>query len=152
MDVQGYWYNPNIQPYTEFRKRLTTLSEYAQLSLLPLIVDASYDLEGFLRGALPLGKDRCLFCYRLRLEKTFQHALATGCRAVTTTLLYSRHQRHEEIRSISENLSRTYNIPFLYRDFRKGWNEGIAISKGLNMYRQQYCGCIFSEKERFEGR
>jgi epoxyqueuosine reductase len=151
-EIEGYWYNPNIQPYTEFRKRLTTLKEYARLSILHVTVDESYDLDAFLQGTLPLGKDRCLFCYRLRLEKAFQHAAAAGSDGVTTTLLYSRHQRHEEIRALGEELSRTYSIPFLYRDFRKGWNEGISISKGLNMYRQQYCGCIFSEKERFQGR
>lgn len=152
MDVQGYWYNPNIHPLTEFKKRLTTVREYARVAMLPLTVDDAYDLESFLRGALPVGKDRCLFCYRTRLDSAFRYAAAAGVDAVTTTLLYSRHQRHDEIRAIADDLSRAHGIPFLYRDFRKGWNEGIAISKGLNMYRQQYCGCIFSEKERFEGR
>jgi epoxyqueuosine reductase len=152
IEVEGYWYNPNIHPYREFQKRLATLKEYARLSLLPVAIDDGYELEAFLAGALPCGKDRCLFCYRMRLEKAFQHAAVTGFDAVTTTLLYSRHQRHEEIRALAEELSRIYSMPFLYRDFRKGWNEGIGISKGLNLYRQQYCGCIFSEKERFQGR
>lgn len=150
-EVSGYFFNPNIHPYTEFLKRLETLDNYAKIALLPLFVDASYDLEAFLRGALEYGKDRCLFCYRIRLEKTFLKGIETGAEAITTTLLYSKYQRHDDIKAAGEGLVRTYGIPFLYRDFRKGWKEGVEESKRINMYRQQYCGCIFSEKERYGG-
>jgi hypothetical protein len=152
MDVWGYFYNPNIHPYTEYLKRLQTLENYARITLLPLQTDERDDLEAFLKGAMERGADRCLFCYRMRLEKAFQRCLEAAADAVTTTLLYSKYQRHEEIKSIGEELAQKYNITFLYRDFRTGWKEGVAASKKLNMYRQQYCGCIFSEKERFEGR
>ena len=151
-DVQGYFYNPNIHPLTEWKRRLATLQEYSRFALLPLDVDHSYDLEVFLAGTLARGKDRCLFCYRLRLEKAFQKGLETKADAVTTTLLYSKYQRHEDIRCIGEELSASYGIPFYYRDFRTGWQEGVDESKALNMYRQPYCGCIFSEKERYEGK
>jgi predicted adenine nucleotide alpha hydrolase (AANH) superfamily ATPase len=67
----------------------------------------------------------------------------------TTTLLHSKFQKHELIRSIGESLGKSCGVPFLYRDFREGWKQGIETSKRLNMYRQQYCGCIYSEKERF---
>ncbi|HBE44471.1 MAG TPA: hypothetical protein DDW17_03205, partial [Deltaproteobacteria bacterium] len=97
------------------------------------------------------GKDRCLFCYRMRLEKTFQKAVETHADGVTTTLLYSKYQRHDDIKDTGEELSRKYDMPFIYKEFRKGWKEGVEESKRLNMYRQQYCGCIFSEKERFKG-
>ena len=150
-EVAGYFYNPNIHPYTEFLKRIETLENYAKISLLPLTLDTSYDLETFLKGALEYGKDRCLFCYRMRLEKTFQKAVETCVDAVTTTLLYSKYQRHDDIKDIGEELSRKYKVPFVYRDLRVGWKEGVEESKRLNMYRQQYCGCIFSEKERFKG-
>lgn len=148
--LTGYFYNPNIHPYTEFSKRLETLNEYAKVVMLPLSVDASYDLEDFCRGALPLGRDRCLFCYRLRLEKTFQKAAREKFDGVSTTLLYSKYQRHDDIRAIGDELAGAFGIPFIYRDLRKGWQEGIEGSRKLNMYRQQYCGCIFSEKERYE--
>jgi predicted adenine nucleotide alpha hydrolase (AANH) superfamily ATPase len=148
-DLTGYFYNPNIHPYAEFTKRLETLKEYAKIALLPLDIDMAYDLEEFLSGALKLGKDRCLFCYRMRLEKTFQKAARDNFDGVTTTLLYSKYQRHDDIKAISGEFSEVYGIPFLYRDLRKGWQEGINESKRLNMYRQQYCGCIFSEKERW---
>jgi len=148
-DVYGYFFNANIHPYKEFKKRLVTLEDYARISLLPLEVDRTYDLDTFLRGALDYGKDRCLFCYRMRLEKTFKKGVEDKADAVTTTLLYSKYQRHDDIRNIGEELSAAYNIPFLYRDFREGWEEGVEASKALDMYRQKYCGCIFSEKERY---
>ena len=151
MYVSGYFYNPNIHPYTEFRKRLSTLQVYAGHAALPLEIDDAYDLGTFLRGALEYGKDRCLFCYRFRLERVFEKGIDEKADAVTTTLLYSKYQRHDEIRKIGEELSDSYNIPFLYRDFRIGWKEGVVESKALNMYRQQYCGCIFSEAERYGG-
>jgi epoxyqueuosine reductase len=149
-EVYGFFYNPNIHPYTEFQKRLKTLEHYAKIALLSLKIDESYELEHFLKGALEYGKDRCLFCYRIRLEKAFQRGCETGAEAVTTTLLYSKYQRHEDIKAIGGELSDQYGIDFLYRDFRIGWKEGVEESKKLNMYRQNYCGCIFSEKERFK--
>lgn len=150
--MEGYFYNPNIHPYTEFLKRQMTLEQYAGMILLPLTVDNGYDLETFLKGAIEYGADRCLFCYRTRLEKVFRHAVKTGFKAVSTTLLYSKYQRHDDIRRIGEELSETYDILFVYRDFRKGWKKGIEKSKAVNMYRQNYCGCIFSEKERYQPR
>ncbi len=150
--VSGYFYNPNIHPYTEFSKRLSTLKEYARIALLLLTVDDSYELDRFLAGALALGRDRCLSCYRMRLDRAFERAADGGFDALTTTLLYSRYQRHDDIKKIGEELSAVYGVPFLYRDFRAGWREGIEESKKLGMYRQQYCGCIFSEKERYGGK
>ncbi len=147
--VSGYFYNPNIHPYTEFSKRLSTLKEYAKIALLPLIVDGSYELEGFLAGALALGKDRCLSCYRMsreglpesrgRFRRAHHHPSLQQVPAA---------RRHEDRRRTLRGLWR----PFLYRDFRTGWREGIEESKKLGMYRQQYCGCIFSEKERYGGK
>jgi epoxyqueuosine reductase len=148
-EVQGFFYNPNIHPYTEFKRRRDTVAEFTRLSLLSLDVDESYDLETFLRGALERGKDRCLFCYTMRLERAFLKAKDEGFEAITTTLLYSKYQRHDEIAAIGNGLAKTYNVAFLYRDFRAGWREGQEESKRLNMYRQNYCGCILSERDRF---
>ena len=134
MDVTGYFYNPNIHPLTEFRKRLTTLESFAQVSLLPLTVNKEYNLEAFLRGALDYGKDRCLFCYRTRLEKVFQQAADDKFDAVTTTLLYSRYQRHDNIKGIGEELADIHRVRFFYRDFRVGWKEGIEEMSLLTKY------------------
>jgi hypothetical protein len=150
IDVTGYFYNPNIHPLTEFRKRLITLESFAATMLLPLAIDKEYSLENFLQGALEQGEDRCLFCYKTRLNKAFQKAVDNKVDAVTTTLLYSKYQRHDDIKRIGDELSDTYKVRFLYRDFRAGWKEGIEESKRVNMYRQQYCGCIFSERDRYK--
>lgn len=149
MDVSGYFYNPNIHPLTEYRKRLITLENFAHLTLLPLTVDKEYNLENFLQGALDQGENRCLFCYKTRLDKVFRKAANDRVDAVTTTLLYSKYQRHQNIKEIGEELADIYGVRFLYRDFRAGWKEGIEESKRIGMYRQLYCGCIFSERDRY---
>ncbi|HOD54141.1 MAG TPA: epoxyqueuosine reductase QueH, partial [Candidatus Cloacimonadota bacterium] len=69
--------------------------------------------------------------------------------AFTTTLLYSKFQKHELIREIADNIAREIDIPFFYQDLREYWKEGITLSKEKEMYRQQYCGCIYSEKDRY---
>jgi epoxyqueuosine reductase len=148
-DVTGHFYNPNIHPYSEFQRRRDTLATLAHLTHLPVIFDEADELEIFLKGALEGGKDRCLFCYRLRLERAFRQALEEKADAVTTTLLYSKYQKHGQIKAVAEELSAHFALPFLYKDFREGWKEGQGEARRLNLYRQSYCGCIFSEKERF---
>lgn len=69
--------------------------------------------------------------------------------AFSSSLLYSKMQNHEAIKELAEKTSKEYNIPFYYYDFREGWQEGIDISKELEIYRQNYCGCIYSEEDRF---
>jgi len=147
--VHGFFYNPHIQPYLEFEKRLETLRAFAESAELPLIVRPDYDPEGFFRQVAFREASRCLYCYSLRINETARLAKKSRFDAFTTTLLYSRRQKHELIAAISEEASRKHGIAFLYRDFRSGWREGQARAKDLGMYRQQYCGCIYSEKERF---
>ena len=72
-----------------------------------------------------------------------------GFEAFTASLLYSRYQRHDEIRTLGEQIGSEYGVTFYYQDFRSGWQEGIRLSKEPGLYRQQYCGCIYSEKERY---
>lgn len=92
---------------------------------------------------------RCGYCISLRLERTATAAAQKGFDGFTTTLLESKYQPHEYIRSVGEKLSAKHDIEFFYKDFRTGWKESVKISKELKLYRQQYCGCIFSELERF---
>jgi len=152
IEVQGYFYNPNIHPYLEYKKRRQTLQEYARISDLDIIFADQYDLEHFLEKTLPWGPERCRTCYRLRLESTAQEAKEKKRDAFSTTLLYSLYQKHDWIKEVGSELAERYQIPFLYQDFRPGWKEGIQKSKELGLYRQPYCGCIFSEKERFAPR
>ena len=147
--VHAFFYNPNIHPYQEFERRLNTLETYAQSVQLQVIARPDYDLEGFLRAVVFREQQRCIHCYAVRLEAAARLAKKSGFDAFTTTLLYSRRQKHELIRSIAEQASHTFGIPFYYEDFREGWREGQEKAKSLGIYRQQYCGCIYSEKERF---
>jgi predicted adenine nucleotide alpha hydrolase (AANH) superfamily ATPase len=148
-EVCGYFYNPNIHPYLEYKKRLDTLDIYAGQEGLRVIREKGYPLEGFLRQIVFREEDRCRHCCRLRLVKTAKTAKVGLYNAFTTTLLYSRYQKHDLIRSIGEEVAGEYDIHFLYRDFREGWSEGVKISKALGLYRQPYCGCIYSEKDRY---
>jgi hypothetical protein len=148
-EIVGYFYNPNIHPYKEFTHRLATLQEFAGKIALDLIVDDRYTLEEFLHSALQAGDGRCRMCYELRLSQAAQFAKDNDFDCFSTTLLVSPYQKHDAIREIAERIAVEKDIPFCYIDFRPGWHEGVAISKELELYRQPYCGCIFSEKERY---
>jgi len=152
MEVVGFFYNPNIHPYQEYVKRRETLRDYADRVGLRVIWKDDYDLEGYLRAVVFREGRRCQICYHLRLEATAQVARHGKFDAFSTTLLYSKHQRFEDIVEIGDSLSRLYGVRFLNYDFREGWKEGIEESKRLGLYRQQYCGCIYSERDRFMGR
>jgi predicted adenine nucleotide alpha hydrolase (AANH) superfamily ATPase len=152
IEIQGYFHNPNIHPYREYEKRLQTLRDYARLSDLEIIFSDQYNLEDFLDQTRPWGPERCRTCYRLRLESTAGLAKDLKMDSFTTTLLYSRFQKHEWIRDVGFEVAERYQIHFFYQDFRPGWTEGVKKSKELGLYRQPYCGCIFSEKERFAPR
>jgi predicted adenine nucleotide alpha hydrolase (AANH) superfamily ATPase len=149
IDVTGFFFNHNIHPYLEYRKRLDTVLEYAQKESLEIIVLNEYRLEEFLAAIAERPDDRCRYCYSSRLEKVASAAAEGGFDAFTSSLLYSRYQRHDEIRSLAEEAGKRYGVPFYYDDYRRGWQEGIRMSKEMGMYRQQYCGCIYSEKERY---
>lgn len=148
-DVHGLFYNPNIHPYSEYKRRLDTLEEYAKNVGLKVIVSDEYPMEEFLRNVVFREENRCRYCYYSRLEYTAHIARRGNFEGFTTTLLYSKFQDHDGIIHLGDSLAKKYGVDFRYYDFREGWKEGIDISKSLGMYRQQYCGCIYSEKERF---
>ena len=150
MEIHGYFYNPNIHPYQEFKKRLEGVEFFNHLHKIPLITEG-YGLKAFLNMA-NTENDRCAGCYRTRLEKTAAMANENNFDAFSTSLLYSRRQRHEDIAAIASEIASGYKVEFYYEDYRKGWQVGINISKELGIYRQQYCGCIFSEEERYLGK
>ena len=150
IDVTGFFYNPNIHPFKEFRRRLTTAEEYSKKTGIRLISDKNYGLIKFLRAVVNKENERCLYCYQERLEKTVQKARQEGFESFSTTLLYSKYQNHYKIRQICEELSKQYSVNFHYDDFRVGWQKGIDKSIDLNLYRQPYCGCIYSEQERYD--
>ncbi|MFW5936763.1 MAG: epoxyqueuosine reductase QueH [Desulfosalsimonas sp.] len=148
-EVMGFFYRNNIHPYTECRRREDTLIEYARHTGLRVIYQEGYDLEGFLRSVVFREDQRCRFCYYDRLKTTAKMARRGKFDYFTSTLLYSKHQNHALIAETGESVGKTEGVPFYYADFRKGWKTGQEKSRQMNMYRQQYCGCIYSEKERF---
>jgi len=148
-DLTGYYVNPNIHPYLEYKRRAETLRTYAEEQALPVIWADDYDMEGFFRVVAGREDDRCRICYTLRLQETARMAKERGMAGFTTTLLYSKFQKHDLIREVGERLACEVDIPFVYLDFRSGWQQGVSLSRELGMYRQPYCGCVYSEKDRY---
>lgn len=148
-DVDGYFFNNNIHPYQEFKKRLDAVHEYSRLVELNVTINEAYLLEDFLQNVAADPANRCTFCYRSRLEQTARAAAEQGYDAFSTSLLYSRYQQHDAIREFGDRLAQQYGLLFHYEDFRVGWQDGIRASKSMGLYRQQYCGCIYSEKDRY---
>ena len=148
-EVTGFFYNPNIHPLLEFRKRLRAVEVFAERERLPVIYDRRYGLRDFLRRITPDTPDRCRVCYRMRLNSAARAARAGGFDAFTSSLLFSRHQLHDDIRRIAEDAAQNEGVRFYYKDLRSLVDESQAIARKLSLYRQQYCGCIFSEYDRY---
>jgi len=148
-EIHGFWYNHNIHPYTEYNKRLETLQEFAEKESFNLIIKDEYELDKFLRKSAFREHERCRSCYYERLKYAAIIAKKGNFDFFTTTLLYSKFQKHDLIKEIGESLAKEYSIKFFYEDFREYWKEGIKLSQENQMYRQQYCGCIYSERDRY---
>jgi predicted adenine nucleotide alpha hydrolase (AANH) superfamily ATPase len=148
-ELTGYWYNPNIHPTTEYVARLDSLLAFARGQKLPLVLDNQYRLEDYLQAVSFEEEDRCRICYDLRLRQAAQVAKAKGADAFSTTLLYSIYQKHDLLAELGARIGEETGVPFFYQDFRPGWKEGIRKSKEIGLYRQKYCGCIYSERERY---
>ena len=148
----GYFFNPNIHPYKEWEMRYKTAEEFAEKVGMKFCGDKHYRLRDFLKKALPAETEpngRCRMCYTWRLEEAARFAAENGFDAFASTLFYSIYQQHELMKQTAEHFAKSYGISFYYEDFRPGWQEGIDISHALGLYRQPYCGCIFSEEERY---
>jgi hypothetical protein len=148
-EAVGYFFNPNIHPFQEYQKRLDALKQYSERVGLKVIYRDEYLLEEFLKNVSHRVEERCQYCYSVRLETTACEAKKQSFDGFSTTLLQSTHQNHALIKETGERLAREMGIPFYYEDFRQGWRKGMEVSKAMGLYRQQYCGCIYSEKERF---
>lgn len=149
-EVTAFWYNPNVQPYREFEARLGAFQQVCEAEGFPTIVDPAYEPERWLRAALD-AEDRCETCYRDRLARTAERAAAEGFEAITTTLLASPHQRHGMARRVGEDEAQRAGIAFVYRDWRERWKDARARTFELGVYRQGYCGCVLSERDRYLG-
>ncbi|MFA4835976.1 MAG: epoxyqueuosine reductase QueH [Dehalococcoidia bacterium] len=148
-EVGAFWYNPNIHPFTEHQKRLESMQLLAQKMNFPLTISEGYEMVGYFRAVVGQEGNRCPDCYRLRLQKTAQIAREKGFDSFTTTLLISPYQSQEQLQKIGEEAGRENGVEFCYHDFRSGFREGHQMSKEFSLYHQKYCGCVYSEWERF---
>jgi predicted adenine nucleotide alpha hydrolase (AANH) superfamily ATPase len=153
METSLFWYNPNIHPYTEYAQRRDCFYSFADNENLNIIKCDKYDLRAFLGKVFPVAAEcsnlRCQTCYRMRLEKTAIFAMQQGYSIFSTSLLISPYQDHKVIKQIGKETATNYGVEFLYKDFRPLFREGQAVARLDNMYMQKYCGCIFSEEERY---
>ncbi len=145
-----YWYNPNIHPYMEYKARRDCLKEYTKSINVEAIFEENYGLDEFCKNVINNLNSRCVdYCYPVRLEQTAKYAKENGYDTFTTTLLVSPYQNHQGICDVAERIAKQYDLKFLYRDFRVGFREGQAKARELGLYMQKYCGCIFSEEDRY---
>jgi hypothetical protein len=149
MSITGYWYNPNIHPFIEYKNRLEALKQYSKMIDLEVIYNDIYGLRDFTTNVINDLNNRCDYCYRSRLESTAKYAKENGFDAFSTTLLISPYQQHDKIKDICNELSIKYDIKFIYKDFRTNFKEGQNKAREIGLYMQKYCGCIFSEEERY---
>ena len=146
-----FWYNPNIHPYIEYKTRRDCLKDYAASIDVNLIIDEEYGLDEFCKNVVSDLENRCVnYCYKKRLTETVRYAAHHGYDTFTTTLLVSPYQKHDELIAVCKELEALSGVKFLYRDFRVGFREGQAKARALDLYLQKYCGCIFSEEDRYK--
>ena len=162
-DISVLYYNPNISPYSEYEKRIAELKRLMMempLNAETTIIEGKYDFERFAEitdglEMLPEGSERCFKCYRFRMEEAAKTAVEQGYDYFTTTLSISPHKNAEKINEIGQELEQKYGARYLYADFKKkeGYKRSIQLSREYGLYRQNYCGCIYSkmaaEKQKF---
>lgn len=163
--LTGFWFNPNIHPFEEYGARLGSVKKLASEWKTDIHYIDKYTPEDYFNvlnitdadrilndgpgiREIPPSPERCASCYMLRLEKTARHAKENGFDAFTTTLLISPYQDFEKMAATGKELERKYNVEFYLKDFRPWFRESMSLSKELGLYRQKYCGCIYSKEER----
>jgi len=146
-----FWDNFNIHPYVEYQSRLDSFKTLiASLKIEALFGKTGYGLERFLKELNGNhGSSRCRICYKIRLEETATRAKSESFEAFSTTLLISPYQNQEWLYEIGNEIAKTNGLTFYFRDLRNYFRDTYSAAKTYGLYRQKYCGCIFSEFERF---
>lgn len=149
-EVVSFYYNPNIHPSLEYRKRLEVVRAHCEGNSIELR-EGPYDMEAFIAAVSSDPAARCDVCFRMRLSRAAAEARLIGASAFTTTLLVSPYQDQEKIRQAGESAAIEHGVLFIFEDMTGGYRGSVTESRELGMYRQGYCGCVYSEKERYEG-
>lgn len=150
IEPTSLWFNPNIHPYQEYKARRDTLIDYGAQIGVDVRVLEDYGLREFVRAVASDIDHRCAHCYTIRLGTAAKYAADHGFHAFTSSLLISPYQNHELLKTVGEAMGKQYGVEFLYRDFRPGFRSGQAKARELGLYMQKYCGCIFSEEDRYQ--
>lgn len=149
--VEGFFYNPNIHPMAEFIKRKEAAEQVSKSLGCTVHFLSDYQFEEFFNmPASPERQERCPRCWQMRLDRTADYARKNGFDGFTSTLLISPYQDHNRIRQIALNISNKYALSFVYEDFRSGFKESHQLSRAMGLYHQNYCGCLYSERERYQ--
>ncbi len=155
-EIVGFFYNPNIHPFSEYYLRLYDV-KYSCKKLGIKLIEGEYDFENWLKVARGLENEpekgnRCTVCFDRRLEITAKKALELGCKSFTTTLLMSPLKSQEKLKIIGNNLSKKYNLNFVFKDYRisQGMHLQAFEVKQNKIYRQNYCGCMYALKSQRE--
>ncbi|MBQ9941765.1 MAG: epoxyqueuosine reductase QueH [Christensenellaceae bacterium] len=146
----AFWYNPNVHPFKEYQARRDCLVDYAATIGMELRVMEDYGLFTFVDAVKNDLHDRCTWCYENRLEVSARYAAENGFAAYTSTLMASLYQNHELLTAAGRRFGEKYGVEFLYRDFRPNFREGNRRAREMGFYMQKYCGCVFSEAERYQ--
>ncbi len=149
-ELTAFWYNPNIHPFKEYEARRNCLVDYMKEQDIPLLIKENYGLREFVRAVADNIDNRCEYCYTHRLEQTARLARENGFEGFTSTLFASLYQDHGLMKQKAEEFSVKYGVEFIYRDFRPNFREGNKKARETGLYMQKYCGCIFSEEDRYQ--
>jgi hypothetical protein len=155
-DIRLFFYNPNIFPKTEYMRRLGAIQKVSREYGVPLVVPEnnpnifSQQIKGFENE--PEGGRRCEICYQIRLEATAEYARKNNYDIFATTLTISPHKDIKTINALGNMLQEHYSVSYLESDFRKddGFRKSVQLSKEMRLYRQKYCGCIYSLKSSIQ--
>ena len=149
IDVTSFYYNPNIHPLFEFNRRKNTLIDFCNMKNCKLVTVDYYDMHEF--AMHDKNHDgfvsRCHYCYYMRLKAAFEYAKENNFDYVLTTLSISPYQNQNMIKKVGMQLEEEYGVKFIHLDYTVKYREGQKMAKELGLYRQKYCGCIFSMDE-----
>lgn len=148
IEISGLWFNPNIHPCTEYKKRLESVKKLQTLTGIYIKYIDNYGLKEFIKNVVNDEHNRCLYCYSVRLDTTAQIAKKMSINVFTTSLLISPYQKFDMIVDIGKKIGEKYSLKFYYEDFRDKFYEGKKLAKEQGFYIQKYCGCIYSEMDR----
>ena len=147
IEIEGFFYNPNIHPIDEHQRRMENVRIFAQQKNIKVHYSDTF-MQDKWEAMKDIGEKRCTTCYSLRLDETAKLAAQMGFDAFSTTLLVSPYQKHDLIKELGETYALKYGIKFLYNDYRSGFREGQKMARDMGLYRQKYCGCILSLNDK----